>query len=126
MIASFWELHGRLMEQIDFACRDAAADAAEKPRVALRRSLELFATDPPSARLLTVEILGTGPNGARTQHRAIAQTADGLGMSGTAGRGVIGMVTTLVAERVIAAEAQAIPELETELDSVFRAYAETR
>ena len=125
MIASFWELHARLMEQIDVACR-SAADPAEKPRVALRRSLELFATDVPSARLLTVEIVGTGPNGARTQHEAIAQTAEGLGMSGTAGRGVIGMVTTLVAERVIAAEAQAIPELEAELDGVFRAYEQIR
>lgn len=70
LFATFWELHGRLSEELDIACR-AEPEPSARPRAALRRSLQLFASDLPAARLLTVEILAAGNEGARCQHRAI-------------------------------------------------------
>jgi AcrR family transcriptional regulator len=120
MTATFWELHRRLMSEIDIVNRDVAA-AADLPRAALRRSLELFATDPAAARFLTVEIIATGTDGARAQHEAIARTAKKLGIEGQAGWAVVAMVCSLVAQRVIAARPESLPELEWELDAAFRA-----
>ena len=125
MIASFWDLHARLTEQLDVACKEAP-NPALKPRLALRRSLELFATDVPTARLMTVEILGTGTAGARSQHEAIRRTAQQLEMAGEAGWGIVAMISTLIGQRVIAAESERLPGLEDELDAVLRAYEQTR
>lgn len=121
VLATFWELHGRLMAEIDVACKDPS-NSEPKPRRALRRSLELFATDAPATRLLTVEILGAGPAGARSQHEAIARTAQRIGIEGKAGWGLVALVTTMVAERVVASEEETIPQLEGELASVLAAY----
>jgi AcrR family transcriptional regulator len=119
MTATFWELHGRLMSEIDVVGKDVAA--ADLPRAALRRSLELFASDPAAARVLTVEIVATGTGGARTQHEAISRTADKLGIEGHAGWAVVAMVSSLVAQRVVAARPESLPELESVLDDAFRA-----
>jgi AcrR family transcriptional regulator len=120
MFAAFWELHGRLMEEIDVACR-TEVDPSARPRAALRRSLALFATDTPTARLLTVEILAAGTQGARAQHEAIALTAERLGIATEPGWALVALVSNLIARRVIAAEAEKLPQLEAELEVVLSA-----
>ena len=65
---------------IDWAS-EAEPNPAARPRAALRRGLELFAADPPAARLLNVEILAAGAAGARAQHEAIGQLAERLGIT---------------------------------------------
>lgn len=120
MRATFWELHRRLMAEIDLVNQDVAV-TGDLPRAALRRSLELFATDPAAARFLTIEIVATGTDGARAQHEAIARTAKRVGIEGQSGWAVVAMVSSLVAQRVIAAQPETLPELERVLDDAFRA-----
>jgi AcrR family transcriptional regulator len=120
LLASFWELFGRLIEEIDRAC-EAEPDPAARPRAALRRALELFAADPPAARLLNVEILAAGTAGARAQHEAIGQLAERLGINTRAGWGLVALAGTLVSRRIMAGEAETLPELEAEFAEIVLA-----
>jgi AcrR family transcriptional regulator len=62
MLATHRQLSGRLLEEVDRACE--VESALEAPASAtIRTALALFAADPPSARLLTVEILAAGAEG---------------------------------------------------------------
>lgn len=120
LFATFWELHRRLSEELDVACR-AEAEPRARPRAALRRSLQLFASDAPAARLLTVEILAGGDEGIRSQHEAIGRTAEQVGFSDEGGWGMVALACSLVAKRVMASEAEALPQLEGELGVVLKA-----
>jgi len=120
MLATFWELHRRLMTEIAGACA-AEQEPADRPLAALRRTLRVLAADAQSARLLTVEILAAGSEGARSQHQAIGITAAQLGFDSRAGWGLVALVSTLVARKVIAGEAETLPLLEHDLGIVLNA-----
>ena len=77
MLASFEELFGRLLGEIERAC-EAEAEPAVKARAGIRTAATLLAGDPPTARLLTVEIAAVGTEGVRLQHEAIEQLATRL------------------------------------------------
>jgi AcrR family transcriptional regulator len=75
MLTSFKELFGRLLNEVERACE---AEPAEKAKAAIRTAASLLAGDPPTARLLTVEIVTVGKEGVRLQHEAIEQLAGRL------------------------------------------------
>jgi AcrR family transcriptional regulator len=77
MLASFEELFGRLLGEIERAC-EAEAEPAAKARAGIRTAATLLAGDPPTARLLTVEIAAVGMEGVRLQHEAIELLATRL------------------------------------------------
>jgi AcrR family transcriptional regulator len=77
MLASFEELFGRLLGEIERAC-EAEAEPAAKSRAGIRTAATLLAGDPPTARLLTVEIAAVGTEGVQLQHEAIEQLATRL------------------------------------------------
>jgi AcrR family transcriptional regulator len=77
MLASFEELFGRLLGEIERAC-EAEAEPAAKARAGIRTAGTLLAGDPPTARLLTVEIAAVGTEGVRLQHEAIERLATRL------------------------------------------------
>lgn len=74
MLASFAELFGRLLEEIERACAGERG-AAGKAEAGAKVAAALLAADPPTARLLSVEILAVGPDGVRAQHEAIERMA---------------------------------------------------
>ncbi len=74
MLASFEELSGRLMEEIERAC-DGDCAPEEGVGVAIRTAAALLAADLPTARLLTIEIVAVGSEGVRLQHEAIERLA---------------------------------------------------
>lgn len=117
------ELLGRLLDEVDRACVEAGEGEA-RLRVGVTTVLELLAADPPSARLLTVEVMALGPEGAERNDTAIASFASRLRASrGTdadpdrphADWAVIASISMLVGKRVMAGEAATVPELEEEL-----------
>ncbi len=103
------ELLGRLLEEIDRAC--AGAEGEAKARAGVHTALALLAADPPTARLLTVEVLALGPAGAERNDAAIGALAERLGAEWSTVAGT----SMLVGKRVMAGEAAALPELEDEL-----------
>jgi AcrR family transcriptional regulator len=123
MLAAHRQLLGRLLEEVDRVCAEEVVPEA-KARSAIRTALALFAVDAPSARLLTVEILATGPQGAKRHDVMVAAFARRLRSEGELGEGasipnaewvqVAGMLA-LVGRLVIADEADRLPALEDEL-----------
>jgi AcrR family transcriptional regulator len=83
MLVSFEELFGRLLGEIERAC-EAEAEPAAKARAGIHTAATLLAADPPTARLLTVEIAAVGTEGVRLQHEAIEQLAARLREPGAA------------------------------------------
>jgi AcrR family transcriptional regulator len=124
MLAAHGQLLERLLEGVDRA-REAASGEGAKSRAAIHTALALFAADAPSARLLTVEILAVGPEGAE-RHDAMVEafarrlradvTSDGdeMRLPNADWVRVAGMLA-LVGRLVVAAEAARLPELEGEL-----------
>lgn len=110
MLAAHRELSGRLLEAIDAGGGGEGA-AEAKARTTLSLLLALLAGDPPSARLLTVEILAAGPEGARRHDAMVAALAERLG----AGWVPVAGALALIGKRVMAGEAKRLPELEDEL-----------
>jgi AcrR family transcriptional regulator len=120
------ELLGRLLEEVDRACAGEGEWRA-KTRVGLRTILTLFAADPPTARLLTVEVLALGPAGVERNEAAIGAFAQRL----RAGREpvdapiadadwtVVAGISALIGKRVMADEAAVLPELEDELVAIL-------
>jgi len=100
MLAAHEELLGRLLE---------AVDSADAP--ALRTTLAVFAADPPSARLLTLEILAAGPEGVERHSAMVGALAERLGCGWVPAAGMLALVGKLVA----AGEAQRLPALQDEL-----------
>jgi AcrR family transcriptional regulator len=110
MLAAHRQLLGRLLEEVDRACEAESAPEA-KSRAAIRTALALFAADPPSARLLTVEILAAGPEGVK-RHDAMAEAfAERLRTDWVHVAGVL----ALVGKIVVVGEADCLAELEDEL-----------
>jgi AcrR family transcriptional regulator len=121
------ELLERLLEEVDRACE--AGDSARKMSVGVRTVLVLFAADPPTARLLTVEVLALGPAGAARNDAAIeafaARRRAGDGREGEstpeAEWVTVAGIAMLIGKRVMAGEAAALPELEDELVAMLSA-----
>jgi len=122
MLAAHRELLSRLLEEVDRVCETESGKAA-KARVAIRTVLALFAADAPSARLLTVEILAAGPEGAKCHDAAVEALGRRLRAGDSAGDSPLsnadwvraaGMLT-LVGKLVVAGEAKRLAELEDEL-----------
>jgi AcrR family transcriptional regulator len=117
------ELLDRLLEEIDRACAREAEWVA-KVRVGIQTALELLAGDPPTARLLTVEIVGLGPPGVERNDAAVEAFAARL-RAGREGAGdpsrpnaewtLVAGISMLIGKRIMAGEAAALPELEDEL-----------
>lgn len=110
MLAAHRQLLGRLLEEVDRARgMESAPDA--KSRATIHTALGLFAADPPSARLLTVEILAAGPEGARCHDAMVEAFAERLGTDWARAAGMLAFVGKLVTLD----EAGRLPELEDEL-----------
>ena len=93
MLAAHRQLLGRLLEAVDEA-RDGESRADEKARLALRALLSLLAADPPSARLLTVEILAAGPEGAKRHDAMVEALAERLGVDWVRAAGLLAPSST--------------------------------
>jgi AcrR family transcriptional regulator len=115
------ELLERLLEEVDRVC-EGVEDWAGKVRDTVRTVLVLLAADPPTARLLTVEVLALGPAGAARYDAAIEAFAS----RPRAGREkeeaipdaewvLVAGISMLIGKRVMAGEAAVLPELEDEL-----------
>lgn len=130
MLATHRQLLGRLLEEVVRA-REAESEGRAKARAAIRTALELFAVDPPSARLLTVEILAAGPEGAK-RHDAAVQAfgtrlraggdGDDFPLSNAEWVQVAGILA-LVGKLVMGGEATRLPEFEDELAALFASSA---
>lgn len=103
------ELLERLLEEVDRVCREVEGEA--RVRTGVQTVLALLAADPPTARLLTVEILALGPGGGERNDAAIAAFAERSG----AGWPIVAGASMLIGRRVMAGEAARLPELEDEL-----------
>jgi len=122
LLAAHRELLERLVEEVDRAC-EAESGREAKVRAAVRTALSLLAADPPSARLLTVEIMAAGPAGAERQDAAIEAFASRLRAGRDprgdpllphAGWAVVASMCLLVGKLVMVGEADSLPELEDE------------
>jgi AcrR family transcriptional regulator len=119
MLASFGELFGRLLGEIEGACAAEKAPA-EKVRAGVGVAATLLAADPPTARLLAVEIAAVGTEGVRLQHEAIEQLAARLHevRSGepvkfpSAEWAAVAAMAALVTKRVADGESADLAELE--------------
>lgn len=109
VLAAHEELLGRLLEALDGA-GDEGAPQEEGGRD-IRMALAIFAADSPSARLLTVEILAAGTEGVKHHDAMVAAFAERLGTDWVRAAGIL----ALVGKRVVAGEADRLPELEDEL-----------
>jgi AcrR family transcriptional regulator len=74
MLTSFEELFGRLLEGIERACESESGQGG-KARAAANAAAELLAGDPPTARLLSVDVLACGEQGVWAQQEAIERLA---------------------------------------------------
>jgi len=104
------ELLERLLKEVDRVCGEVEGGEA-KLRAGVRTVLALLATDPPTARLLTVEVLALGPAGSEANAAAIAAIAERL----VADWAQVAGASMLIGKRVMAGEAARLPELEAEL-----------
>lgn len=107
MLSAHRQLSGRLLEEIDRVAEEKGTGA----RAAIRTALALFAADPPSARLLAVEILAAGPEGSKRHDAMVAAFAERLGRGWAAAAGMLALVGKLV----VTGEAERLPTLEDEL-----------
>jgi AcrR family transcriptional regulator len=115
------ELVGRLLEEVDAACAEAPEE--ERLRAGVRAVLELFAADPETARLLTVEILALGPRGGERNDAAVESfTARLRACRADADPGpvatdsiVVAGIAARIGSRVLRGDAGSLPELEDEL-----------
>lgn len=119
MLASFEELFGRLLEEIERACPAAGAPAS-RARAGAGAAAALLAADPPTARLLSVEILAVGAEGVQLQHGAIERMAAQLRAQSAstpppfpdAAWAVVAAMVALVGRRVAEGASPAPAELE--------------
>lgn len=121
MLASFEELFGRLAEAIEGSCA-VEADPDLRVRAGIRTAASLLAADPPTARLLTIEIGAVGTEGVRAQQTAIERLAGSLREAGGGSEAAdsrstrewvaVAAMVALVAKRVAEGEAPDAAELE--------------
>jgi AcrR family transcriptional regulator len=110
MLAAHRQLLGRLLEEVDRA-REAESAGEAKRLATLRSMLALLAADPPSARLLSIEILAVGEEGLKCHDAAVEAFAERLGADWVIAAGIL----ALIGKRVIAGEADRLPALEGDL-----------
>ena len=110
MLAAHRQLLGRLLEEVDRVLEEEGVPG-DRARTALRTALALFAADPPSAQLLTVEILGAGPEGMKRHDATVSAFAERLSTGWVLAAGILALVGKLV----VGGEADRSPELEGEL-----------
>jgi len=103
LLAAHRQLLGRLLEELDRAQRT------------IRTALAIFAADPPSARLLTVEVLAAGPEGVKRHDATVEAFAERLGTDWIRAAGLLALVGKLV----VAGEADRLPQLEGELGATL-------
>lgn len=117
------ELLERLLEEVDQAC-GAESRWEDKVRAAIHVALALLAADLPTARLLTVEIMALGREGAERSDAAIAAFAARLraGREASADASLpnaewtlVAGISVLIGKCVMAGAAEGLPELEDEL-----------
>ena len=117
------ELLGRLLEEVDRACV-GEGDWQAKVRRGVNTALTLLAADPPTARLLTVEVLALGPEGAERNDAAVeafSKRLRGGGEGDVAPTGLsvkwvlVAGISMLIGKRVLAGEADGLPQLEDDL-----------
>jgi AcrR family transcriptional regulator len=107
MLAAHRQLLGRFLEEID----DRVTEEEGSARAVVHTALLLFAADAPSARLLTIDVLAAGPEGVKRHDAMVAAFAERLGADWVRAAGAL----ALVGKRVVAGEADRLPELEDEL-----------
>jgi AcrR family transcriptional regulator len=116
MLASFEELFARLLEGIEGAC-EGEEEPGARARVGARAAAELLAGDPPTARLLSVEVIACGAAGVRAQQEAIERLAramrggEGLPLPDAAWT-VVAAIFVRVGKRAAEGQAPAAAELE--------------
>ena len=110
LLTAHGQLLERLLEEVDRA-REAESAGNEKSRAALRAMLALLEADPPSARLLTVEVLAAGLEGVE-HHDALVEA---LGRRLDAEWVPVAGMLALIGKLVMAGEASRLPSLEDEL-----------
>lgn len=117
------ELLGRLLAEVDDAC-EAAEGRQAKVRAGVATTLALLGADPPTARLLTVEVLALGPAGVARNADAIEAFAERLRAGRSPGPtppgpnaewALVAGIAMLLGRRVMDGEAASLPELEDEL-----------
>jgi AcrR family transcriptional regulator len=104
----------------------AAAPPPDRLRVGLVTYLEHLAAVPTFARVLTIDILGAGPRALEIReemrlrwaatYRALSDDDDVL-------RALVGGIAELVQARLLAGEAETLPELAPKLEAFVRAMA---
>ena len=109
LLAAHRQLLGRLLEEIDRASGEA--EPGDRGHAALHAAFGIFAADPPSTRLLTLEILAAGPEGVKRQDAIVEAFAERLGTDWVRAAGLL----ALVGKHVVAGEADRLPQLEDEL-----------
>jgi AcrR family transcriptional regulator len=123
MLAAHRELLGRLLKEVDRA-RQGESGGEARARATLHAMLTLLAGDPPSARLLTVEVLAVGPEGSKRLDAMVEALARRLGPSGDLGDAApvaaadwvrAAGILALVGRLAVAGEADRLPALEDEL-----------
>lgn len=123
LLATHRQLLGRLLEEIDRAAATEQVvkgkSAAKSPLSAARRvvhtALSIFVADPPSARLLTIEILAAGPEGVKRHDAMVDAFAQRLGTDWIRAAGALALIGKLV----VAGEADRLPGLEDELTATL-------
>ncbi|MGC1851413.1 MAG: helix-turn-helix domain-containing protein [Solirubrobacterales bacterium] len=110
MLASHRQLLGRLLEAVDKSTEEEGAEKAGA-RTVIDTALALFVADPPSARLLTVEILAAGSEGVKRHDAMVVAFAQRLATDWVRAAGVLALVGKLA----VAGEAARLPEFEDEL-----------
>jgi AcrR family transcriptional regulator len=115
MLAAHRQLLGRLLEAVDRA-REGEDASGAKVRATIHTALALFATDPPSAQLLTVEILAAGREGAKAHDAMVEAFAERLGTDWVRAAGILALAGKLA----VLGEADRLPDLESDLVAMLR------
>jgi len=125
MLAAHRQLLGRLLDEVDRVGEHEVGRA--KTRTRIQAVLSLLSADPPSARLLAVEILAVGPEGSERHAAAVGELATRLRagseavadppLSTAEWARAAGMLA-LIGRLVMGGEAARLPELEDELVAV--------
>jgi AcrR family transcriptional regulator len=110
MLAAHRQLLGRLLEAVDRTCEGESA-AEARTRATIRTVLALFAADPPSAQLLTVEILAAGREGAKRHDAMVEAFAERLGTDWVCAAGILALAGKLA----VLGEADRLTDLEDDL-----------
>jgi AcrR family transcriptional regulator len=104
-----------------------AANPDDRLRAGLSAYLESLAAEPTFARVLTVDILGAGPRALEVRERVrkrFAASYRGISGDDDVLRALVGGIAELVQARLLAGEAESLPELLPTLERFVRAVAE--